>query len=99
MKSDIDHGIGEAWLSLAANLEQRLRERDPEARVRASLSASGLLQLEVHTIPAQRASARALARHYEERARSTCERCGGRVSVAGAGAVVTIVCAHCSTEA
>jgi hypothetical protein len=41
----------------------------------------------------------ALARRYEERARTACERCGGAVGAAGAGPVVTILCADCSTGA
>lgn len=97
MNDDIQPGIGEAWRSLAAELRQQLRERDPQARVQATLAPTGLLALEVHTIPSHRATAQALARRYEERARSTCECCGGKVSAAAAGAVVTILCAGCST--
>jgi hypothetical protein len=32
MTADIDRGSGDAWLDLAAELQQRLRERDPGAR-------------------------------------------------------------------
>ncbi len=99
MNSDMQQGIGEAWLALAAELQEQLRDDDPKARVEATLAPSGLLQLEVHTIPDQRTSALALARRYEQRAVSTCERCGAHVSLAGAGPVVTILCARCSTEA
>jgi hypothetical protein len=98
VNADPHHGIGDAWLGLAAKLQQQFRDLDPDARVETTLSPSGL-QLEVRTAPGRRASARALARHYEERARSTCERYGGLVSVSRAGPVVTILCAHYSTEA
>jgi MFS family permease len=93
----VDDGIGEAWRALAAELDRRLREGDPEARVQVSLAPSGLLQLEVHTTPRQRSLARQLAHEYEDRARRICERCGRRVSVAGAGPVVTILCEQCLT--
>jgi MFS family permease len=99
VNADPHHGIGDAWLGLAAKLQQQLRDLDPDARVETTLCPSGLLQLEVRTAPGRRAAARALARHYEERARSTCERYGGNVSVSRAGPVVTIRCGRCSTEA
>ena len=91
--------IGDAWLDLAAALDRQLRERDPDARVHATVGADGLLELHVRTTRAERAAARALARRYEERARSICERCGGHVGVASAGPVVTFLCAPCSTDA
>lgn len=96
MNSDLHQGIGEAWLALAAELERQLLAGDPQARVEATLAPTGLLQLDVRTIPGQRTSALALARRYEQRAASTCERCGGRVTVACAGPVVTILCRGCS---
>jgi hypothetical protein len=99
MTADIHGGSGDAWLDLAAELQQQLRERDPRARVRATVDPSGLLRLDVATLPARRAAAQELARHYEDRARSTCERCGDPVRTAGAGPVVTILCADCSTDA
>jgi hypothetical protein len=99
MTTGIPGGGEDAWLDLAVDLQQKLRERDPDARVEATVDPSGLLQLDVRTLPAQRAAARELARHYEERARSTCERCADPVSAGGAGPVVTILCAHCSTDA
>jgi predicted MFS family arabinose efflux permease len=99
VNADPHHGIGDAWLGLATELQQQLRDSDPDAHVETTLCPSGLLQLEVRTAPGPRASARALARHYEERARSTCERYGGNVSVSRAGPVVTILCGRCSTEA
>jgi hypothetical protein len=98
MTADIHRGSGDAWLDLAAELQQRLRERDPDARVQATVGPSGLLQLDVATLPEQHAAAQALARRYEERARSICECCGGGVGVAGAGPVVTILCTDCSTD-
>jgi hypothetical protein len=98
MTADSLLGSGGVWRELAAELEQRLRERDPDARVEATVATSGLLQLDVATIPAQRVGAQALARRYEERARSICESCGDRASTAGAGPVVTILCAHCSAD-
>jgi hypothetical protein len=73
----------DAWRDLAAELEQQLRERDPGARVHATVAPSGLLQLVVRTDPTQLAAAQALARRYEERARTVCERCGGAVGAAG----------------
>jgi hypothetical protein len=60
----------DAWRDLAAELEHQLRERDPGARVHATVAPSGLLQLVVRTDPTQLAAARALARRYEERART-----------------------------
>jgi hypothetical protein len=87
-----------AWLDLAAALQQQLRERDPDARVQATVAASGLLELHVRTNRTERAAARALGRRYEDVARITCERCGGHVRVARAGPVVTFLCVHCSTE-
>jgi hypothetical protein len=99
MTGDSVRGSGDAWRELAAELQRRLRERDPDARVQTTVAPTGLLQLDVRTNPAERPAAEALARRYEERARSICERCGDRVSAAGAGPVVTILCAHCSTEA
>jgi hypothetical protein len=99
MASEIHQDIGEAWLALAAELQEHLRADDPQAQVEATVAPSGLLQLDVRTIAGQRASARALARGYEEHAASLCERCGVRITVAGAGPVVTILCAQCSTEA
>lgn len=95
MKGDLQQGIGDAWLSLAAELERRLQQDDPKAQVQVALAQTGLLQLKVQTAPAQLASARALARRYEERAHTICERCGGPVSSAGAGPVVTMLCSHC----
>jgi hypothetical protein len=97
--ADSHRGNGDAWRDLAAELQQQLRERDPDARVQTTVGPSGLLQLDVRTNRARRAAAQALARHYEQRARSMCERCGCRVGAAGAGPVVTILCDHCQTEA
>lgn len=99
MSTEIHQGIGAAWLELAAELEQRLRTADPSAAVEPALDVSGLLVLHVKTVRAQRASARALARTYEERARQMCESCGGRVSAAGAGPVVTVLCPSCTSGA
>jgi hypothetical protein len=99
MNADPHQGIGDAWLGLATELQQQLRDGHPDARVETTLSPSGLLQLDVRTTPGRGASARAVARQYEERARTTCERYGGRVSVSSAGPVVTILCAHCSPDA
>jgi ribosomal protein L37E len=95
MTGDVRRGSGDAWLDLAAELQQRLRERDPDARVRATVDPSGLLQLDIATAPAERAAAQAMGRRYEDTARSTCERCGERVTAVRAGPVVSIVCAHC----
>jgi hypothetical protein len=99
MTAGIARGVGDAWLDLAAELQQTLRERDPGALVAATVDTSGLLQLDVHTCPAQRTAAQRLARYYEELARGTCERCGHPVRVAGAGPVVSILCADCSADA
>jgi hypothetical protein len=99
MNDDIHQGVGQAWLALAGELREELRKHDPDARVEATVDPSGLLRLDVRTTPGQRVAARALARRYEEKARCTCEACGGAVSLAGAGAVVTMLCAHCTTEA
>ena len=98
MTSELQDGIGVAWLALAAELQQELREDDPEARVNATISPDGLLALEVSTIRERRAWAVALARRYEASAARSCEHCGGRVTVAGAGAVVTILCADCENS-
>ena len=98
MHDGIPQSIGEAWVALATELEQQLRESDPDARVEATIDPNGLLQLDVRTTPGQSAAARSLARRYEERARSTCERCGGRISTAGAGSTVTILCTHCTSK-
>lgn len=95
VNDDTQPGIGEAWLALAGELEQQLRQDDPDARVVTTLDPAGLLALEVHTTRDRRAAARALARRYEDRARTTCERCGGRITSAGAGPVITILCANC----
>ena len=99
MTADCHRGSGDAWRELAAELQRRLRDRDPDARVRATVAPSGLLQFDVRTNPAQRAAAHPLARRYEERARTICERCGDRFSAVGAGPVVAILCAHRPTEA
>ncbi len=96
MNADTQHGIGGAWWSLADELERQIRELDPNAQVQAEVGADGLLQLEVLTNPSQRSRARALARSYEDLARTVCERCGARVVSAGAGPVVTILCDRCS---
>jgi hypothetical protein len=92
-------GRGDAWQELVAELQQRLRERDPHARVQATIDPSGLLRLDVATTGTQRAAAQRLARRYEERARSTCERCGDRVAAVGPGPVVTVLCARCRPDA
>jgi hypothetical protein len=94
MMADIGHAIGDAWRSLAAELERQIRDRDPDARAHAVVGLDGLLRLDVRTVPAQRARARALARSYEDRARTICEQCGAPVVSAGAGPVVTILCAR-----
>ena len=96
MTPDLQNGIGGAWLALADQLEQALRRHDPRARVEATVSASGLLALDVRTTPARHAWAAALARGYETAATRTCERCGAPVAVAVAGSVLTILCADCS---
>jgi hypothetical protein len=70
-----------------------------DSGVHATVAPSGLLQLDERTDPTQLAAARALARRYEERVRTVCERCGGAVGAAGAGPVVSILCADCSTGA
>jgi hypothetical protein len=99
MTVDGVRGSGDAWRELAAELQRRLREGDPDARVQVTVGPTGLLQLDVRTNRAQRAAAQALARRYEERARRICERCGAPVGAAAAGPVVTFLCAHCSTDA
>jgi hypothetical protein len=96
LKADLRHGIGDAWRSLAAELERQIRELDPNAQVQAEVGGDGLLRLEVRTIPGHRSRARALARSYEDLARTVCERCETRVVSAGAGPVVTILCDRCS---
>jgi hypothetical protein len=96
MTGDDRGGGRHAWLDLAADLQQRVRERDPGARVRATVDPSGLLRLDVATTPAARVAARALARSVEDVARSTCESCGNRITAVRAGPVVSVVCAHCS---
>ena len=92
----MDQQVGAAWQALAAELEHQLREDDPDARVQATVSMSGLLALDVRTIASRRFAARALARNYEQRASVTCERCGEPVIVVGAGPVVTVLCSGCS---
>ena len=92
----MDQQIGAAWQALAAELEHRLREDDPDARVQATVSVCGLLALDVRTIASKRSAARALAHSYEHRASVTCERCGEPVMVVGAGPVVTVLCSGCS---
>ncbi len=99
MNAHPQSGIGEAWLALSVELQDRLRERDPGARVKATIAPTGLLELRVQTTPDQRSTALELARSYEETARRTCERCGGHVAFAGAGPVLTILCTRCSGEA
>ncbi len=96
MTGDVRKGRRHAWLDLAAELQQRLRERDPDARVRATVDPSGLLRFDVATTPTARVAARALACSFEDAARSTCESCGDRITAVRAGPVVSIVCAHCS---
>jgi Zinc finger found in FPG and IleRS len=99
MNDSTQPGIGEAWLALAADLRRELCEAAPDARVEAAVDPNGFLTLRVHTTPDQRSAAHALARRYEDRARTTCERCGGRISSVGAGPVVTILCSHCAGPA
>jgi hypothetical protein len=99
MTAGVHRGGGSAWLDLASELQRRLGERDPDAHVQTTVAPTGLLQLDVRTNAAERPAADALARRYEERARSICERCGDPVIAVGAGPVVTILCAHCRTEA
>jgi hypothetical protein len=96
MKALDKEGIGEGWLSLAAEVRRKLREHDRHARVDPAVDPSGLLELNVRTIPSQRSRARALTRSYEDMARNTCERCGAHVVSAGSGPVVTILCGRCS---
>jgi len=98
MIEDPRTAIGPAWQALARELEDELRDRDPQARVEATIDPSGLLALDVRTTRAQRASARALARRYEEKARHACEHCGGSPVTATAGLVITVLCPDCTTE-
>ena len=97
MNADAQQRMGDAWLALAAELEQQLRDSDPDAKVEAAVDPNGLLTLEVRTVSHQRASGLELAREYERRADGICEHCGAGVTVAGAGPVVTILCPRCST--
>jgi hypothetical protein len=92
MKTNVGSGIGDAWQSLAFELERQLRELDPNAEVQAGVGADGFLRLEVRTIPSLRSRARALGRSYEEHAMTVCEQCGAPVGSARAGPVVTILC-------
>lgn len=96
MNAHVKQGIGDGWLSLADEVQRQLREHDRQARVDAAVGPSGLLELDVRTLPSQRSRARALARYHEDLARSVCESCGARVASAGAGPVVTILCGRCS---
>jgi hypothetical protein len=95
MSEHPQHGIGKAWLDLLHELEEELSRRDAEARVHATIDPGGLLTIRVHAAASHRAEARELARRYEQRARRMCEHCGGVVTAASAGPVVTLLCRDC----
>ena len=83
--------IRTAWLTVAAELQQELSHNDPQAHVKATITPTGVLRLDVRTTPEQRLPPLELARRYERRAASLCENCGAHISIAHGGSVLNLV--------
>jgi hypothetical protein len=90
--------LGEGWRSLAQELADELEMLEPPAQLdRVAFDWCGLLRFSVRAPRESRATAKKIARGYEERASSMCEQCG-EVGSVRAGVLLQIACNDCFTH-